>query len=136
MKICLRCRICSQTQSHDWAGGCSSFSHGPLHSATHDMSFFTVSKAKKKVKERAKRETYSFYNLILEVISHHFCHALYARSESLQLFHTWDFPGGPVAWMPNAGDPSWSPGWETGSHLPQLRILYVAPETWHSQINI
>ena len=47
---------------------------------------------RKKEREREKKVSIwrpqSFYNLILEVIARHFCHTIYARSESLNSVHT------------------------------------------------
>ena len=40
---------------------------------------------------------------------------------------SWDFPGGPLVRLgtPNAGSLGWIPGWETRSHLLQLRVLML-----------
>lgn len=85
-------RIHFQDGALTWllAEGFSSLWHGPFHmvawvSSRHG-SWFSPEQL---IQERARRRTYTaFYNLVSEVIHHHYCYILFVRSESLCLSHT------------------------------------------------
>lgn len=80
MKIWLHSRVCSQTWSHNQAGGPHSLPHGlsivPL------MTCPCLAWEKQERKWGGEEETQSFYNLILKVISHPFSHILDMLEES------------------------------------------------------
>ena len=63
-----------------WPETSVSWPHGPLHGAAHHMAPCLL---QNKVSERAPKRSQSFYNLILGVISHYFCHILFLRNQSL-----------------------------------------------------
>lgn len=64
------------------------YSHGLLHGLPHNMAGGFPWSEQERARERTQDGSQSSYYLISEVTSHHFCHHLFIRRESLISAHT------------------------------------------------
>ena len=59
--------------------------HGPLHRTDHNMTAYFPQNGTESERKHPRRKSWSSYNLVSEVTSHHFCGILFLGSKSVSL---------------------------------------------------